>query len=103
MTLEYELDSLEGLEENISSLYTEKDGKFYLDVTGFAKSGDKNKIPRHRLNQEIDKRKAAEMNLATIAEDLKKDVPEEMQGIGHQNAIERRQIKFTGEIGEDKM
>ncbi len=81
MTLQYKLDSLDGLDENTSKLYIEKEGIFYLDVDGHEKNDDKNKIPRSRLNQEIDKRKAAEVELQTIAEDLKKDVPEEMQGL----------------------
>ena len=80
MTLKMQLDSLEGLDENISPLYVEKEGKFYLDVDGHEKN-DKNKIPRSRLNQEIDKRKAAEIELAALAEDLKKDVPEDKQGL----------------------
>jgi hypothetical protein len=81
MALQYKLDSLEGLDENTSKLYIEKEGIFYLDVDDHEKNDDKNKIPRSRLNQEIDKRKAAEVELQTIAEDLKKDVPEEMQGL----------------------
>ena len=79
MTLQFKLDSLEGLEESTAKLYVEKEGKFFLDVAGHEKNDDKNKIPRSRLNQEIDKRKAAETDLQTIADDLKKDVPEEMQ------------------------
>ncbi len=81
MALQYKLDSLEDLDENTSKLYVEKEGKFFLDVDGHEKNEDKNKIPRSRLNAEIDKRKAAEGDLKTIAEDLKKDVPEEMQGL----------------------
>ena len=81
MTLQFKLDSLDGLDENTSQLYIEKEGIFYLDVAGHDKNDDKNKIPRSRLNAEIDKRKAAEVELQTIAEDLKKDVPEEMQGL----------------------
>ena len=72
MTLEYNLDSLEGIDENLAKFYVEKDGKYFLDVTGHEKPENNNAIPRSRLNQEIDKRKAAETDLSTIAEDLKK-------------------------------
>ena len=34
MALNYELDSLEGLDESVSKEYVERDGKFFLDVTG---------------------------------------------------------------------
>ena len=77
MALQMTLDNLEGLDESIAALYTEEDGKFYLDVD----SHDKNRIPRSRLNQEIDKRKAAEIELVTIAESLKAEVPEDMQDL----------------------
>ena len=77
MTLEYQLDSLEGIEESTASLYIEKDGKFVLDVTGHESAADKNKIPKSRLDQEIAKRKAAETGLQTVADGLKEDIPEE--------------------------
>ena len=34
MSLKFELESLEGMDEGVTKLYTEKDGKFYLDVDG---------------------------------------------------------------------
>ena len=46
MTLQYQLDSLEGLDENISKLYVEREGKFYLDVTGHEKPEDKENFIR---------------------------------------------------------
>ena len=81
MTLQYQLDNLEGLDESISKLYTERDGKFYLDVTGHEKTEDKDRIPKSRLDQEITRRKESETELKTIAEDLKKDVPKDMQDL----------------------
>ena len=42
---------------------------------------DKNRIPISRLNQEIDKRKAAENTVEEIAEALFGNVPEDMQDI----------------------
>ena len=76
--LKLNLDTLEGLDESIAALYTEKDGKFTLDVE---QDHDKNRIPRTRLNAEIDKRKAAETELKVIAESLKADVPENLQDL----------------------
>ena len=75
--LKLNLDTLDGLDESIQKLYIEKDGKYHLDVDGH----DKNRIPRSRLNQEIDKRKAAETELVTIAESLRAEVPEDMQDL----------------------
>ena len=79
MALKMTLDNLDGVDETISKLYIEKDGKFYLNVDGHDKND--NKIPLSRLNQEIDKRKAAETELLTIAENLKAEVPEDMQDL----------------------
>jgi len=78
MALKLNLDTLEGLDESIAALYTEKDGKFTLDVE---QDHDKNRIPRTRLNAEIDKRKAAETELKVIAESLKADIPEDLQDL----------------------
>ena len=76
MTLAYELENLDGVDESIAKHYSEKDGKFYLTVDGHDKN-EKDRIPKFRLDQEISKRKEAETELSNIAEDLKKDVPEE--------------------------
>ena len=64
----------------IQAALTEKDGKFYLDVDGHDKN-ETDRIPKSRLDQEIAKRKEAETELKTIAENLKKDVPEDFQDL----------------------
>ena len=79
MTLQMNLENLEGLDEATAKLYTEKDGKFTLDVTGHEKTADKGTIPLSRLNQEIEKRKASDSALTELADELKKDVPEEKE------------------------
>ncbi len=84
MTLQYQLDSLEGLDENISKLYIEKDGKFILDVTGHEKpetKGDRNLIPKSRLDQEIEKRKEAEKGLQAICDQMIEDIPVDKRSI----------------------
>ncbi len=83
MALQYQIDTLDGLDENIAALYTEKDGKFTLDVQGHEKPDNKDKdtIPRHRLNEEIEKRKASEKTLKEVADNLILDVPEEKRSI----------------------
>lgn len=81
MTLQYALDSLDGLEESISKLYIEKDGKFILDVTGHEKPESKDLIPKSRLDQEIDKRKEAEKGLQTICDSMVEEIPENLRPI----------------------
>ncbi len=84
MTLKYQLDSLEGLEEPIAKLYKEEDGKFILDVTGHEKPADKDKgnmVPKTRLDQEIEKRKEAEKGLQEICDNLVEDIAEDKRSI----------------------
>jgi hypothetical protein len=84
MTLKYQLDSLEGLDEHIAKLYKEEDGKFILDVTGHEKPEDKDKgnmVPKTRLDQEIEKRKEAEKGLQEICDNLVEDIAEDKRSI----------------------
>ena len=81
MTLQYQLDSLEGINEEIQKLYIEKDGKFILDVIGHEKPENKDLIPKSRLDQEIEKRKEAEKGLQAICDQMIEDVPEDKRSI----------------------
>jgi hypothetical protein len=82
MPLQYQLETLEGLDEAISKLYVQKDGKYSLDVTGHEKAETKDgKIPHARLNQEIEKRKATETALKEVADGFVENVPEEMRDL----------------------
>ncbi|MFA6009423.1 MAG: hypothetical protein WC799_05520 [Desulfobacteraceae bacterium] len=81
MALQMTVETLEGMEEGISKLYVEKDGKFHLDVDGHDKNDDQNRIPKARLDQEIEKRKASETALNEIAESLTDDIPEDMKDL----------------------
>ncbi|WP_275629013.1 hypothetical protein [Pseudomonas sp. 273] len=66
MTLKYQIDSLEGLDESIQAMYAEKDGKFVLAIEGLPQqedvSGLKAKVQEllDEKKVEADKRKAAE-------------------------------------------
>ncbi len=83
MTLQYKLDSTEGLSEEIAKLYIEKDGVFILDVTGHEKTEKQNKnlIPKARLDQEIEKRKEAEKGLTEICDNLIEDIAEDKRSL----------------------
>ena len=84
MALQYQIDTLDGLDEAVSKLYIEKDGGgFVLDVDGHDKNDgkDKDTIPRSRLNQEIEKRKASEETLQEVADGLIEDVEERKRSI----------------------
>jgi len=77
------VENLDKVEKEYQSLYVEKDGKHYLDVDGTLNRNDNNdsgdRIPRTRLNAEIQKRKDAEGFIADMCENLESDVPEEFK------------------------
>jgi hypothetical protein len=79
MTLKLQVETLEGIDESIQKLYIEKDGKFYLDVDGHDKNDDR--IPKSRLNQEIEKRKQAEKQVEAIADSMIDALPEDFRDI----------------------
>jgi len=83
MTLQMQVDSMDGLSEEIQKLYLEKDGVFVLDVAGHDKNDaqDKDRIPLARLNQEIEKRKQSDAALKEVADGLIEDIPEEKRTI----------------------
>lgn len=81
MALQMTVETLEGMDEGIAKQYVEKDGKFHLDVDGHDKNDDPNRIPKSRLDQEIEKRKASDTTLNEIAEGFVNDIPEDMQDV----------------------
>ncbi len=81
MTLEYQIDTLDGLDESVSKLYLEKDGKFVLDMRGHESAENKDRIPLSRLNAEIDKRKDSEKALQAVVDGLIEAIPEDMRDV----------------------
>ena len=92
MALEFILESLDGVDQSLVDHYTQKDGKFVLNVNGIEKTdnqepgdGDATEksgyIPKIRFNEENEKRKTAEKALKEVVDELKVDIPEEMLGL----------------------
>ena len=81
MTLEYQIDSLDGLDENTSSLYVEKDGKFVLDVAGHDKTDSKQNSQMPPGSRNSQTQGSRETGLQTVADGLKEDIPEEFRDL----------------------
>lgn len=63
MALDFEVDSLDGLEENVQGLYVEKDGKYRLDVSGIDPADELKEALRKQRDEtksEKERRKALE-------------------------------------------
>lgn len=78
MSLKYQVDSLEGLEDSVKALYTEKDGKYVLGVEGLPAQEDvaglkaKNEELLREKKEEQAKAKKAEEDRLKAAEDAAK-------------------------------
>lgn len=59
MTLKFQLDSLEGVDEAIQSLYVEKDGKFVLGIDGLPQQEDVTGL-KAKVEELLGEKKAAE-------------------------------------------
>jgi hypothetical protein len=81
MALQMTVETLEGMDEGIAKLYVEKDGMFHLDVDGHDKNGNPDRIPKSRLDQEIEKRKASDATMNEIADGFVNEIPEDMRDI----------------------
>ena len=106
MALEYTIDTIEGLDENVAKLYTEKDGKFILDVSGVPKedvSGLKSALEHEREN-----RKKATDRLKQIELEAQQKKEDELANSGDLQAqldsamgkIKERDEKISGMEGE---
>ncbi|WP_395602197.1 hypothetical protein AB4P97_05760 [Pseudomonas sp. A1230] len=105
MTLKFQLDSLEGVDESVAALYVEKDGKFVLGIEGLPQpedvSGLKSKVQEllDEKKAEADKRKAAE-------EQARLDREEALRKSGNVEELEkswsekyaRREAELTGQL-----
>ena len=76
MALAMTLENLENVDDSIKPLYIEKDGKFLLDLeANQVKKDDPNRIPKSRLDAEIEKRKASDAALKEVADGFIESIP----------------------------
>lgn len=84
MALSMTLENLDSItDDSIKALYVKQDdGTFRLDVDGHhEKNEDPNRIPKARLDAEIQKRKDSETALAEVAEGFINSIPEEFRDL----------------------
>ncbi len=59
MGLKYQLDNLDGLDDSMRTLYTEKDGKFVLGIEGLPQPEDVSGL-KSKVQELLDEKKAAD-------------------------------------------
>lgn len=109
MTLKFQLDSLEGVDEAIQSLYVEKDGKFVLGIDGLPQQEDvtglKAKVQEllDEKKAEADKRKAAEEQARLEREEaLRKSGNVEELEKSWSEKYNRREAELTGTLESER-
>jgi len=82
MKLQMVMDSLDDLDDSLKDFYVERDDKFFLNVEGHHdKNVDTNRIPKARLDAEIEKRKQSDAALKEVADGYVESVPEKMRDL----------------------
>jgi len=102
--LEYQLDSLDGVDESVQSMYTEKDGKFVLGINGLpdVKSYEESIGKMEAKLQELLGEKKAEAEKRRVAEaQARKEAEEAAKRAGDTDALERSwQEKYDAKVTE---
>ena len=87
---EYELDSLEGLEESQKAFYEEKDGKFVLKVKGIPQPQPQNDDGlRKKVDELLAEKKAEQQKRKEAEEQARKEAEENARKNGNIEALEK--------------
>ena len=105
MTLKYEIESLDGLDENVQALYAEKDGKYVLDVEG-VESTDSVAGLKSAYEKQMENRKEAEKQAKALQKQLDELQHGKAKDSGDLEALEKswseklskREAELTAEI-----
>lgn len=89
-TMKFEIDSLDGIEENLQSLYEEQNGKYRLKVDGLQEFvSAKKKIEAEHREQAEKRAKALEDELERIKSEAQKAKEEKARGSGDVEALDK--------------
>lgn len=105
MTLKFQLDSLEGVDESIQALYVEKDGKFVLGIEGLPQPEDVSGL-KSKVQELLDEKKAADKARKDAEEQARLDREEAARKSGNVEELERswtekytrREAELTGQL-----
>jgi len=88
MTLKFQLDSLEGVDESIQSLYVEKDGKFVLGIDGLPQQEDVTGL-KAKVEELLGEKKAAEKARREAEEKARAEAEEAARKSGNVEELEK--------------
>lgn len=89
MGLKYQLDSLEGLDDSVKELYTEKDGKFVLGIEGLPTNNEDVSGLKAKVDELLAEKKAADKKAREAEEAARKVAEEAARKSGDTEALEK--------------
>jgi hypothetical protein len=88
MTLKFQLDSLEGVDESIQTMYVEKGGKYVLNIEGLPQPEDVSGL-KSKVQELLDEKKAADKARKDAEEQARLDREEAARKSGNVEELER--------------
>ena len=109
MTLNYQLDSLDGVDESIQALYVEKDGKFVLGIEGLPQSEDVSGL-KSKVEELLGEKKLAEKKAREAEEAARLEREELARKSGNVEELEkswsekynRREAELNGLLEQER-
>lgn len=89
MGLKYQLESLEGVDEAIASLYTEKDGKYVLGIEGLPTNNEDVSGLKAKVEELLAEKKAADKKAREAEEAARKAAEDAARKSGDTEALEK--------------
>ncbi|PAW51660.1 MULTISPECIES: hypothetical protein [Pseudomonas fluorescens group] len=109
MTLKFQLDSLDGVDESVQSMYVEKDGKFVLNIEGLPEPEDVSGL-KNQLTTLLNEAKEAKRLKREAEEQAQRDREEAARKSGNVEELEqswsekynRREAELTGTLESER-
>lgn len=109
MGLKYQLDTLDGLDDSVKSLYTEKDGKFVLGIEGLPQPEDVTGL-KAKVDELLGEKKAAEKARKDAEEQARLEREEAARKSGNVEELEkswsekynRREAELNGMLEQER-
>lgn len=107
--LKFQLDSLDGVDEAVRALYTEKDGKFVLGIEGLPQPEDVSGL-KSKVQELLDEKKAADKARKDAEEQARLDREEAARKSGNVEELERswtekynrREAELNGMLDQER-
>ena len=109
MGLKYQLDTLDGLDDSVKSLYTEKEGKFVLGIEGLPQPEDVSGL-KSKVQELLDEKKAADKARKEAEDQARLEREEAARKSGNVEELEkswsekynRREAELNGTLEQER-